>query len=57
MKIAADGSSLLVPTGTGEKALPLPKPLQANARLRLQLDAPSDAKGPLILADVLAARD
>jgi hypothetical protein len=57
LKISEDGSSLIVPAGTTEKTLALPKPPQAGARLRLRLDGPSDAKVPLVIADLLAERD
>jgi hypothetical protein len=56
-RISADGSSLLVPTGSGEKTLALPKRPAEGASLLLKIGNPADAASSLVLDSLLAAKD
>lgn len=57
LHIAADGSSVVVTSPTGEKTLTLKKPDVEGADLRVKIGAPAAAGSPLILANLLAVKD
>jgi hypothetical protein len=54
-RISADGASLLLPSGGGEKTIALPP--ASGAGLVLKIGAPADASSPLILDSLLAVKD
>jgi hypothetical protein len=56
-RIAADGLSLIVPSGTGEKTLALPTPSSEGANLLVKILNPADAKNSLVIQQVLALKD
>jgi hypothetical protein len=57
LRIAADGMSILLPAGAGERSVALPRPPQDDASLRLKLENPSDAKGALVIDQVLVVQE
>ena len=56
-RLAADGSSLLLPAAGGEKTLALPKPPAAGGNLMLKIGNPSDAASALVLDSLLVVKD
>ncbi|MGA2976486.1 MAG: hypothetical protein ABSF77_14345 [Spirochaetia bacterium] len=55
--IAADGLSLQVPSGAGEKTVTLPASDNETANLLLTLENPSDAKSALVINQVLVVKE
>lgn len=55
--IAADGLSLKVPSGTGEKTVTLPASDNETGNLLLTLENPSDAKSALVMNQVLVVKE
>jgi hypothetical protein len=56
-KIGADGNAIIVPAGTAEKTLSMPKPPQAGASLLLKISNPAEAGSPMVIDQLLAAKD
>jgi hypothetical protein len=56
-RISADGQSLLVDGGSGERSLALGAPPAQGAGLVLTLGDPADARSPLAVEQVLAVKD
>jgi hypothetical protein len=56
-KIGADGMSIIVPSGTAEKSVPLPRPARDDASLILKIKNPADAKGALVLDQLLVVQE
>ena len=56
-RIGADGQAILVPAGTAEKTLSLPKPPEAGANLLLKISNPPDAGSAVVIDQLLAVKD
>jgi hypothetical protein len=56
-KLGADGASIVVPSGAGEKTVALPSPAQNDAGLVLRIKNPVDAKGSLVIAQILVIQE
>ncbi len=56
-KIGADGVSILVPSGAGQKTMTLPAPARDDAGLLLRVKNPMDAKSTLTIAQLLVVQE
>jgi hypothetical protein len=56
-KLGADGLSVVVPSGAGQKTVTLPSPAQDDAGLVLKIKNPMDARGALVVAQILVVQE
>jgi len=57
LRIAADGSAVIMSSGSGERTLALARPETEGARLVVRLAAPASADSPLVVSDLLVVKD
>ena len=56
-KLGADGLSVVVPSGAGQKTVTLPTPAQDDAGLVLKIKNPMDARSALTVAQILVVQE
>lgn len=56
-RIGADGMSIVVPSGTTEKSVTLPRPARDDSGLVLKIRNPTDAKATLVLNQLLVVQE
>ncbi len=56
-KLGADGRSVVLPSGAGEKKVTLPSPARDDAGLLLRIKNPIDAKNTLVVAQLTAVQE